>query len=98
MEEKAHNEPLDLEELRRPINELNDNGINYKFIHLENMTENMFVRDMPALLVEAIGRFIRYNKNVMCVNLQNTGLNSNVLASFLPALRHSKSLLCFHLG
>ena len=62
------------------------------------MVDNLKLADMPTLIIEAIGRMIRYNKNIQCINLENTGLNSNVLAGFVPALRHSKSLLCFHLG
>ena len=50
------------------------------------------------MVIESIGRLILYNLNIQCVNLDNTGLNSKVLAGFIPYLRHAKSLLCFHLA
>ena len=60
--------------------------------------DHLKVNDMPQLLIESIGRIVRFNYNLQSINLENTGLNSQVLVGFLPALRHSKSLLCFHLG
>lgn len=53
---------------------------------------------MPELVVECIGNVIRYNRNLQSINLDATGLNSAVLAGFVPALRHAKSLICFHLA
>ena len=54
--------------------------------------------DMPQLVINCIGRLIIYNLNIQCVNLDNTGLNSRVLAGLVPYVRHAKSLLCFHLA
>lgn len=53
---------------------------------------------MPKLVIESIGRILRCNKNIQCINLDNTGLNAFVLCHLVPYLRHAKSLLCFHLA
>ena len=66
-----------------------------QLIHEEGIVP---VSVMPRLVIEAIGRLIRHNKNIQCINLDNTGLNGEVLANLVPYIRHSKSLLCFHLA
>ena len=55
-------------------------------------------KDMPQLLVESMTHLIRYNNNIQCINLDNTGLNEKVLVGLVPGVRHAKSLLCLHLG
>ena len=68
-----------------------------KYCELTNF-EKLKVNEMPNLIIECIGSMIRYNTNLQCINLDGCGLNSKVLAGFVPFLRHSKSLLCFHLA
>ena len=72
-------------------------GFTPTLIHVESLAD-LPVKDMPKLVLESIGRMIRHNKNIQCINLDNTGLNPFVLAHLVPYIRHSKSLLCFHLA
>ena len=66
-------------------------------IHSESF-DGFKVKQMPKLVVESIGRLIRYNKNIQCIGLDNTGLNAFVLCHLVPYVRHAKSLLCLHMA
>ena len=80
----------------RKLNQMVTEGLVDKYITLPNF--NHFSQmNMPGLLVESISRILRYNQNIQCINLESTGLTSQVLVDFVPALRHAKSLICFHL-
>ena len=54
--------------------------------------------DMPMKVISCLGRFIRYNKNLQSLILNNCGLNSQVMVGFVSYLRHAKSLLCLHMA
>ena len=47
--------------------------------------------------IYCFSKLIRFNKQIQSVILDNTGLNSQVMAGIVPALRHAKSLLCLHM-
>ena len=47
--------------------------------------------------IYCFSKLIRFNKQIQSIILDNTGLNSQVIAGLVPALRHAKSLLCLHL-
>ena len=49
-------------------------------------------------MIECFNNMIRYNHNIQVINLDSTGLTSQVLVGFVPGLRHAKSLICFHLA
>ena len=71
--------------------------LNKKYCEMKDLSR-LDIKEMPDLLIECLGKMIRYNTNLQSLNLDNTGLNSHVLVGFVPFLRHSKSLLCFHLA
>ena len=48
--------------------------------------------------IYSFGQLIRFNKQIQTVILDNTGLNSQVMAGLVPSLRHAKSLLCLHMA
>ena len=52
----------------------------------------------PELVIASLSQIIRYNKNLMHLDLENTGLSEYVITKLVYPLRHSKSLLSFHLG
>ena len=79
------------------INELIENGLTNIYMNKESL-DFISSKEMPQLIIECFSNFIRHNINLQCINLDATGLCSKVLAGFVPALRHAKSLLCFHLA
>ena len=52
----------------------------------------------PEYVIKCLNNMIRYNKKIQTVNLNNCGLNGQVLVGLVQSLRHAKSLLCLHLA
>jgi len=50
------------------------------------------------LIVQQLSKFIKYNKNLLHLDLSSTGLTENMLWQLGTALRRAKSLLAIHLS
>ena len=53
--------------------------------------------DPESLIANHLIKFIKYNKNLLHLDLTQTGLNEKILWSFGTGLRRAKSLLSIHL-
>ena len=58
----------------------------------------LYGSDHQNLVSAALSQLIRYNTNLQHLDLRNTGLSEKVITGLVTALRHSKSLLSFHMG
>lgn len=54
--------------------------------------------DLCLKTIFCFRQLIRYNRRIQSLQLNNCGLNSQILCGFIPALRHARSLLCLHLA
>ena len=52
----------------------------------------------PELVIAALSSFIRNNKQLLHLDIMNTGLSERVITSLAQPLRHAKSLLSAHIG
>jgi hypothetical protein len=60
--------------------------------------EKLALNDLSGLLVESFTSLIRHSNSIKSINLNATGLSSQILIDLVPGMRHAKSLLCFHLA
>lgn len=54
--------------------------------------------DSNSLMIENLGRFIKYNKNLLHLDLSYTRLDEETLTKIGIFLRRAKSLLSIHLS
>ena len=86
---------IDLTEER--MNIIIEKGLTNLYLYDESL-DYITEKQIPQLIIECFSNMIRHNNNIKCINLDSTGLSSRVLVGFVPAMRHAKSLLCFHLA
>lgn len=84
----------------RHLQYLNLSWNNFKELHILNSSsEPAEMNDIYEMEVaQNLCKFIKYNQNLLHVDLSNTGLTKRMLIEFGGALRKARSLICLHLS
>jgi len=84
----------------RNIQYLNLSWNNFKELSILNMRRQQL--EMDAIyemdIAQNLSKFMKYNQNLLHVDLSNTGLTKRMMMEFGGTLRKARSLMCLHLS